>query len=115
MALAILGLILLFMTQILVQESFLERRTQSRIASLRLLEAHAELIRAGLPLPDEPGSYRMALLVEPPPGADVDDAEMDFTLEALEPPGLWRLDLRLAYVSSGRELEQRMEMRLWRP
>ncbi|MDA8018822.1 MAG: hypothetical protein MPN21_15380 [Thermoanaerobaculia bacterium] len=114
-AMAVLGLCLLFMTQILVQDSFLEQRNRSRVASLRLLEAHSEIVRAGLPLPEDAGSYEMELLVEPARGSGVERPALRMVLEALEPAGLWRVDLVLTYQSRGRPLEQSMEMRLWRP
>ena len=114
-ALMVLGICLMFMTQLLVQDSFMEQRLRSRQASLRLLEAHAEIVRAGLPLPDEDGRYDMELLVDPPYGSGVDDPSLELVLEELEPAGLWRVDLELTYRSGRQSLEQSMEMRLWRP
>lgn len=114
-AVAILGLCLLFMTQLLVQDFFVEQRTRSRVASLRLLEAHAEMFRAGLPMPGDPGRYTMEVLVEPPSSSGIEKPALAFELEELEPRGLWKLDLELTYRVAGRTLEDSMEMRLWRP
>lgn len=111
----VLGLCLVFMTQLLVQDSFMEQRLKARQASLRLLEAHAEIVRAGLPLPDEEGRYDMELLVEPPYDSGVEAPSLELVLEKLEPEGLWRVDLELTYRSGRQGLGQSMEMRLWRP
>jgi hypothetical protein len=112
---AILGICLIFMTQILVQESVVERRTASQTAALRLLEAHAELLRAGLPLPDEEGRFAMELLVEPPADSGIESPRLEFDLVELEPDGLWSLDLEMSYEVAGQGRLLSVEMRLWRP
>jgi len=114
-AMAVLGICLIFMTQILVQESVVERRTTSKTAALRLLEAHAELLRAGLPLPDEDGRFAMDLLVDPPVDSGIEAPRFEFDLQELEPAGLWKLDLELTYEVAGREHLLSVDMRLWRP
>ena len=114
-ATAILGMCMLFMTQLLVQESLIERRIQARVASLRLREAHVELLRAGLGLPSEEGEYEMDLVVEPVAGSGLENPELDLVLEELEPRGLWRVDLTLSYTLAGHPLTQTIEMRVWRP
>lgn len=114
-AMVVLGLCLVFMTQLLVQDSFMEQRLRAREASLRLLEAHSEIVRAGLSLPDEEGKYDMELLVEPAYGSGVETPTLQLVLEELEPRGLWRVDLELSYRSGRRSFEESVEMRLWRP
>lgn len=114
-AMVVLGLCLVFMTQLLVQDSFVEKRLRAREASLRLLEAHTEIVRAGLPLPDEEGTYDMELLVEPAYSSGLEALSLQLVLEELEPRGLWRVDLEMSYRSGQQSFEESVEMRLWRP
>lgn len=114
-AMVVLGVSLIFLTQVLVQEAFVERRTSTQVAALRLLEAHSEILRAGYPLPDVDGEYSMELLVAPAADDLLDDPALRLELRELTPSGLWRADLVLAYRVGGEPRTQRLEMRLWRP
>lgn len=114
-ALSILGLTLVFFTQILVSEAALERRHRADAAALQTLEAHAEAIRAGWGGPWRDGREELELLVSPAPGSGIADLRLTKDVRSLSPAGLYSVDLRLRFRAGGREESRSVEMRLWRP
>lgn len=114
-ALAILGLTLVFFTQILVSEAALERRHRADAAALQVLEAHAESIRAGWGGPWNEGREELDLLVSPAPGSGLGELRLTQDVRALAPAGLYAVDLRLQFRDGGRRGSRSVEMWLWRP
>lgn len=105
-ALVLLALTLLLGLGLVLQHPRIVRRLDAQREALHAMEAALEALRAeALPLESQDlppvGARRMALSVEVTPEGN--------------PPGLYRVVVRVRYEVEGQARERRVETLLWRP
>ena len=115
-ALALLGLLLLFTLTLIWLEIGAGRRLAAHREALGALESTLERVRAGFPWPAACGSEAgVSLLPAPGKKPVAEGLRVCSHLEGLAPSGLYRLRLRARYRVGPRPFERQVETYLWRP
>jgi prepilin-type N-terminal cleavage/methylation domain-containing protein len=118
-AMALLGVVLLFTLSLLVQEPLVTRRLDAHREVLEVLDTVHEEIRSGMTLSLTPERLDWQTLYEPPRELQVaTNLTITSVVEPVSPsalPGLFQVTLTARYLVGRRSFQHELQTRIWRP
>ncbi len=115
-ALALLGMALLFSMSLIAQEPLIQRRLAAHAEALSVLDTLHEAVRAGMSLPLVPKRLDWQSLYDPPRELSAArDLAVWAEVETLAPEGLYKVTLKARYFVGTESFDRTLETLIWRP